>query len=66
MRSRSSAQAVIELIASTTTRIRLNVYARLDPNTYPTKMQISDEQMRAVNISAEQFHPEWNYTSPRQ
>jgi transposase len=57
-----SRQAVIDLIASTTTTTGLKVYARLDPNTYATKIQVSDEQMRAVKIKREKFHPEWNYT----
>ena len=45
-----SRQTVIDLIASTTTSTGLKVYARLDPNTYPTKIQVSDEQIHAVNI----------------
>jgi len=53
---------VIDLIASTTTSTGLKVYARLDPNTYPTKLQITAQQMQAVNITGEEFHPEWNYT----
>ena len=57
-----SRQTVIDLIASTTTSTGLKVYARLDPNTYPTKIQVSDQQMRAVNIHGDEFHPEWNYT----
>ena len=57
-----SRQTVIDLIASTTTTTGLKVYARLDPDTYPTKIQITDQQMQAVNIQQEQFHPEWNYT----
>jgi transposase len=57
-----SRQAVIDLIASTTTTTGLKVYARLDPNTYATKIQVSDEQIRAVKIEREHFHPEWNYT----
>ena len=57
-----SRQTVIDLIASTTTRTGLKVYARLDPNTYATKIQVTDQQMRAVSIQGEQFHPEWNYT----
>jgi hypothetical protein len=57
-----SRQTVIDLIASTTTRTGLKVYARLDPNTYPTKIQVTDQQMRAVNIETDEFHPEWNYT----
>ena len=45
-----SRQAVIDLIASTTTTTGLKVYARLDPHTYATKIQVSDEQMRAIKI----------------
>ena len=57
-----SRQTVIDLIASTTTTTGLKVYARLDPNTYPTKINVTDQQMRAINIQGEEFHPEWNYT----
>ena len=57
-----SRQTVIDLIASTTTTTGLKVYARLDPNTYPTKIQVSDKQIRAVQIQGNEFHPEWNYT----
>ena len=57
-----SRQTVIDLIASTTTSTGLKVYARLDPHTYPTKIQVSDKQIRAVRIEGDEFHPEWNYT----
>ena len=57
-----SRQTVIDLIASTTTTTGLKVYARLDPDTYATKIQVTDQQIQAVNIQTEQFHPEWNYT----
>jgi hypothetical protein len=57
-----SRQAVIDLISSTKTKTGLKVYARLDPKTYPTKVKVTDEQMEAVNIEGEEFHPEWNYT----
>ena len=57
-----SRQTVIDLIASTTTTTGLKVYARLDPHTYPTKIQVSDKQIRAVRIQGDEFHPEWNYT----
>jgi transposase len=62
-----SRQTVIDLIASTTTSTGLKVYARLDPKTYPTKIQVTNDQMRAVNLHGEEFHPEWNYTiTPHQ
>ena len=57
-----SRQTVIDLIASTTTSTGLRVYARLDPSTYPTKIQVTEEQIRAVKLQGEAFHPEWNYT----
>jgi transposase len=57
-----SRQTVIDLIASTTTSTGLKVYARLDPETYPTQIKVTDHQMRAININGDEFHPEWNYT----
>lgn len=63
----TSRQTVIDLIAATTTNTGLKVYARLDPDTYPTKIQVSDQQMQAVQLAGEEFHPEWNYTiTPHQ
>ncbi len=57
-----SRQVVIDLIASTTTNMGLKVYARLDENSYPTKIKISDDEIAAVNLIGDSFHPEWNYT----
>jgi transposase len=57
-----SRETVIDLIASTTTSTGLKVYARLDPSTYPTKIQVTEEQIRAIKLRGEPFHPEWNYT----
>jgi transposase len=57
-----SRQTVIDLIAATTTKTGLKVYARLDPKTYPTQLKVTDAQMNAVMIETDEFHPEWNYT----
>ena len=38
------------------------VLASGGPRSYTTKIQITDQQMQAVNIQQEKFHPEWNYT----
>ena len=54
-------QVVIDLIASTTTSMGLKVHARLDDNTYPTKIKITDAEIAAVNLTGDSFHPEWNY-----
>jgi hypothetical protein len=62
-----SHQAVINLIASTTTKTGLIVQAALDTNTYETGIKISNEQMATLNIRPARFHGEWNYSiAPRR
>ncbi len=56
-----SHQVVVNLIGATTTRTGLKVYARLDPREYPKDVKVSDEQLAAVELSGDGFHPEWNY-----
>jgi hypothetical protein len=58
----ASYEVIINLIASTKTQTGLKVYARLDENAYPDKIQVSDEHIAAVNLHPHDFHPEWNYT----
>ena len=63
LRSRA---VVVNLIANTKTRTGLKVQAALDTNTYPTGIEVSDEELAAVNITRAPFHGDWNYTiSPR-
>ncbi len=56
-----SLETVVNLIAATTTRTGLEVYAQLDEGTYPDKIRVSDAEINAVNLHGHQFHPEWNY-----
>lgn len=58
----TSRLAVVELIAATTTTTGLKVHAELDTHAYPNGIKISDQEMEAINISRDDFHPEWNYT----
>ena len=53
---------IINLIAATSTRTGLKVYARLDKRDYPKKIVVSEEELAAVNLKGDDFHPEWNYT----
>jgi hypothetical protein len=53
---------VINSIAATTTSKGLNVYARLDERDYPKKIEVSDAELAAVNLTRDEFHPEWNYS----
>jgi hypothetical protein len=62
-----SREAVVELIASTTTRTGLTVRCELDTRDYPKGIKVSDAEMMTLNIKGDTFHPEWNYTiSPRR
>jgi transposase len=56
-----SLEVVIDLIAATTTRTGLQVYAQLDKRTYPDKVKVTDAELAAVSLHGSSFHPEWNY-----
>ena len=57
-----SLESVINMISATTTSTGLKVYARLDEGTYPDKIKVPDQDIKAVNLTGNAFHPEWNYT----
>ena len=52
----------MNLIANTFTKTGLEVRAVLDENEYQCGKEVSDEEMAALNIYGDDFHPEWNYT----
>lgn len=59
-------EIVVNLIGNTRTRKGLQIRAVLDENEYIKGLDVSEEEMKAINIRGEDFHPEWNYTiSPR-
>src|SRR5436190_12994458 len=61
-----SHQAIVNLIAGTTTRTGLVVRAALDTNHYATEIKVSDEELIALRLKRHEFHGDWNYTiSPR-
>jgi hypothetical protein len=57
-----SYQAIVQLIAATTTDAGLKVQCEIDPNTYPAGVRVTDAEMDAINIQRHDFHGEWNYT----
>jgi hypothetical protein len=62
-----SRQAIINLIANTTTRTGLIVKAALDTNRYDTAIQVRDEDFAQIQLTPHEFHGDWNYTiSPRR
>jgi hypothetical protein len=64
LRSRAT---VVDLIGSTTTKTGLHIEAEVDNSKYPLGIEITDEELAAIQIQPHSFHGEWNYTiSPRQ
>jgi transposase len=57
-----SHEAIVQLIAATTTRTGLTVHAELDDATYPKGVKITDQQMAALPLHRHEFHGDWNYT----
>jgi hypothetical protein len=57
-----SLEVIINLIAATKTSTGLKLYARLDERQYEHGIEISDDQLAAVNITRHSFHGDWNYT----
>lgn len=53
---------IVKLIANTRTSTGLKVRCVLDKRRYPTKVQISDEQISTVQLRPDAFHGEWNYS----
>jgi len=53
---------VVNLIASTKTKEGLTIQARLDERIYQKGIKISDEELASVNMKANKFHGEWNYS----
>jgi hypothetical protein len=57
-----SYEVIINSIAATTTTAGLKVFARLDERDYPKQIEVTDQDLAAVNLTRDPFHPEWNYT----
>lgn len=57
-----SHQAIVQLIAATTTATGLKVRSEIDRNIYPAGVKVTDDEMDAINILCHKFHGDWNYT----
>src|SRR6266571_2815662 len=59
--------AVVELIGATTTKTGFKVESALDTRSYQKGIRVSNAEMNGLDITGDQFHPEWNYTiKPRR
>jgi len=57
-----SHEVIVALIGATTTQNGLRVEAALDSRSYPTRVEVSNEQLQQVQLRPHAFHGEWNYS----
>jgi Rhodopirellula transposase DDE domain len=57
-----SRAVVVNVIGNTKTKAGLQIQAELDTDAYETGIEVSDEELAAVQIERATFHGEWNYT----
>ncbi len=50
------------MIGATTTNAGLKVESALDTRRYQKGIKVSNAAMKRLDITGDQFHPEWNYT----
>lgn len=58
----TSYQAIVNLIASTTSTKGLTVRAALDEQEYPTGRKVTNQELAAIHCTPAEFHGDWNYT----
>jgi DNA-binding phage protein len=57
-----SHEVVVNLIGNTRTAAGLSIQAELDTAKYPKGVKVSDEDLRKLNLTRDEFHGEWNYS----
>lgn len=57
-----SHKVIVQLIAATTTRSGLSIACDIDATRYQKGEKVSNQELLAINIRYDAFHPEWNYT----
>ena len=53
---------VVQFIAGTKTGSGLKVRSEIDTNSYPKGLVVSDAVFSTIEIKADKFHGEWNYS----
>jgi Rhodopirellula transposase DDE domain len=59
-------QTIVNLITNTTTTTGLTIHCELDPNLYPIKIKLTDQQKESIPLSRHEFHGDWNYITEPQ
>jgi transposase len=59
-----SLQAIVSLIAATTTATGLRVYSELDTASYESGVKVSDQEIAQIKLRRDKFHGDWNYEIP--
>jgi hypothetical protein len=62
----SVSHEVIVALIGATTQTGLRVEAQLDRRAYPTRVEVSEEQLAQVQLRPHEFHGEWTTPSCRE
>jgi Rhodopirellula transposase DDE domain len=51
----------VNLISQTTTAEGLEIRAMLDENSYPTGIEVTNQEFKSIALHKRRFHGDWNY-----
>jgi len=54
-------EVIVNLIGCTATKTGLRIQAELDPRSYPTGIQVSEQELEGLRLEKSDFHGDWNY-----
>jgi hypothetical protein len=57
-----SHKIIVQLIASTKTKTGPNIVCDIDWGKYPKGVKIPKAALKELNVTYNEFHPDWNYT----
>ena len=58
----TSLATIVNLISNTSNKSGLRIYSETSDSTYATGLKVGKDEMKALSIKRDDFHPEWNYT----
>jgi hypothetical protein len=61
-----SVSVIVNLIGATKTEKGLSIRCVLDEKIYKTGIKVPESDFESIEISADEFHPDWNYTICRR
>ena len=58
----TSLATIVSLISNTRNKSGLRIYSEASSSNYKTGRKVGKDEIEALSIKRDRFHPEWNYT----